>query len=244
MTLLNREIRRRIVEKGKELNFGHYGSAMSCVDTCVHLYKHVLKRDDVFIMSKGHAIVTLLPILESLGRCIEWRSYIHFESTNFVEATTASLGHGLAIGVGRALAKQIQNKPGNVYVMLGDGELQEGSIWEALIILNKLNLRNLFLLVDWNKYQAVDSVENIAGETQDSIYYKLEAFGRRVIKLDGHNEESLNEIKYLNRETFDTVILDTIKGRGITFLEKNPSFHVLYMHEHPDIYEKALEDLS
>ncbi len=243
MTLLNREIRRRIVEKGKELNFGHYGSAMSCVDACVHLYKHILKKDDVFIMSKGHAIVTLLPILESLGRQVEWKSYIHFESDNFVEATTASLGHGLAIGVGRALAKQIQNKPGNIYVMIGDGELQEGSIWEALIILNKLNLKNLFLLVDWNKYQAVDSVEEIVGDTGDLIHFKLEAFGRKVIKLDGHDEDSLSEIKYLDRETFDTVILDTVKGMGIHFLQMNPSFHVLYMHEHPDIYNQAMEDL-
>ncbi len=243
MTLLNREIRRRIIEKGKELNFGHYGSAMSCVDACTHLYKHILKKDDVFIMSKGHAIVTLLPILESLGRQVEWKSYIHFESNNFVEATTASLGHGLAIGVGRAFAKQIQNKSGNIYVMVGDGELQEGSIWEALIILNKLNLQNLFLLVDWNKYQAVDSVEEIAGETYDSIHSKLEAFGRKVIKLDGHDEESLKELKYLNRDTVNTVILDTVKGLGISFLELNPSFHVLYMHEHPDIYKQALEDL-
>ncbi len=242
--MINKEIRRRIIEKGKDLNFGHYGSAMSCVDTCVYLYKYILEEEDVFIMSKGHAIVTLLPILESLGRQVEWKSYIHFESDNFVEATTASLGHGLAIGIGRALGKKLLNKKGNVYVMVGDGELQEGSIWESLIILNKLQLDNLFLLVDWNKYQAVDSVEEIAGETYATMLDKLWAFGRETVKIDGHNEEDLSDLEGLHDGYYDTVILDTVKGKGIKFLEENPSFHVLYMHEHPDIYEQSLKDLS
>lgn len=245
--VLNRDLRRRIIERGSELGFGHYCTAMSCIDACAYLYDEVLGKDDIFIMGKGHGIIAVVPILERLGKKVEWHPYLDFDPENGIEATTGSLGHGLPIALGRAFGKRLTNQPGRVYCMVGDGELQEGSNWEALAIAHRLErsgkLGNLVVMVDWNKYQAVDSVKDIMDYDEPTIRKRLEAFGCNVTTLNGHDHNDLSRIKTLE-EGLNAVILDTQKGKGITFLEKNPSFHVVYWHERPAVYADTLRELG
>ena len=245
MEIQNKEIRRRIVEMGSKLGFGHYCSAMSCVDACVYLYDKVLTKDDVFIMGKGHGIIAVLPILEKLGKKVEWKPYLDYDPENGIEATTGSLGHGLPIAVGRAFAKKLKGEKGKVYVMVGDGEIQEGSNWEALMIARKLKLDNLIVLVDWNKYQAVSSVKDVMDEDSESLKKQLNAFGCAVTIINGHDESELSWIKDIKiKDSPHAFILDTIKGKGIKFLEEHPSYHVLYFNERPEVLKQTLEDLK
>lgn len=245
--MLNKEIRRKIVERGNELGFGHYCSAMSCVDICATLYNDVMKPQDIFIMAKGHGIIAVLPILEAQGKKVEWKPYLDYDPEQGIEATTASLGHGLPIALGRAFARKLQGRPGRVFVLVGDGEIQEGSNWEALMIARKLELENLVVMIDYNGYQAVQAVKEVSGDTKYSLQAKLDSFGCDTIIADGHDEA--DTITALIREPFTegkvpTIIFDTVKGKGVKFLEENQSYHVFYFHERPDVYEQTIKELT
>lgn len=245
MEILNKDLRRRIIEKGHEFHHGHYGSSMSCVDTVKYLYDNVLTDDDIFIMSKGHGAPALHAVLETKGIEPKWTIHLEVDEEYGVMATGGSLGQGLSVALGRAYAKKLKGEPGNVYCLNGDGELQEGMIWESLNIAKGLNVDNLIVLVDWNKYQAISSIREIMKEDDITIRNKLEAFGYNVQKINGHTEEGLEALRYVGeRKGLKAIILDTQKGRGIPFLERNPSHHVLYMHEKPEVMKEALEYLK
>ncbi len=240
MEILNKEFRKRLIEKGIETKFGHYGSAMSCIDIVVHLYKHILKENDIFIMAKGHGALVIPVVLECLGNKINYGSTNSYNPDLGIEATTASLGHGLPIAIGRALGKKLKGCDGKVYVLVGDGELQEGSNWEALQVLDKLKLDNLIVLIDHNGYQGFDSIKNTIDDNKYKILARLEAFGREVAVADGHND--IDILEYLDTE--NTVIFSTHKGHGIPYFDNARSHHVLYYHENPKPLDEALECLS
>lgn len=242
--MLNKDLRIRIIEEGHKRKHGHYGSSMSCVDTIKFLYDKILTKDDIFIMSKGHGAPALHAVLESKGQTPSWTIHLEYDEKHGVSATGGSLGQGLAIALGRAYAKQLKREKGRVYCMVGDGELQEGMIWETLNIANRLKVYNLITLVDNNKYQAITSIKEIMNEDTETIKRKLEAFGCTVTKAKGHTEQGLEQLCALNGRCLNAVILDTQKGKGIPFLEKNPSFHVLYMHERPEVMREALDYLK
>lgn len=243
--MLNKKLRKKIIEKGFENKMGHYGSTMSCLDTVKYLYDKVLTIDDVFIMSKGHGSYALHTVLEET-RNIEpdWTIHLEYNPEKGVMATTGSLGLGLPMALGRAYAKKLRNKPGKIYCMIGDGELQEGVIWETINIAKRLMINNLIILVDNNKYQAIDSIDKIMNEDDESIQDKLKAFGCHVVIANGHDEEELSKLKELKSNAINAFILDTIKGKGIPFLERNPTHHVMYMHEKPEAMEEALNNLK
>lgn len=240
--MINKDLRKRILEKGNEIKCGHYGSALSCVDCVKYLYDNILQAEDIFIMSKGHAEMALFSVLESKGVKPHWTIHLDYTPEEGIHATTGSLGHGLPISLGRAFAKTIKNEPGKVYVLLGDGEMEEGSNWEALTIANSLKINNLTLLIDWNKYQAVGEVEEIGSITYETLSKRLEAFGCKVILVNGHDERELSKLKDL-KPGLNAVILDTIKGKGVKVLEENHA-HVYYWHEHPEEYKTSLEELK
>jgi len=242
--MLNKDLRRRIIEEGYKRKHGHYGSSMSCVDVVKFLYDRVLTDDDIFIMSKGHGAPALHAVLESKGITPPWTIHNEYDEKKGISATTGSLGQGLSVALGRAYAKQLKGDKGKVYCLVGDGELQEGMVWECLNIASKFNIHNLITLVDYNKYQAISSVKEIMNEDHRTIKRKLEAFGCYVTQLDGHSNESLEELLQLPAEMLNGVILHTQKGKGIPVLEKNPSFHVYYFHEHPEDMKEALEYLK
>lgn len=266
-----KKLRKDIVLTGYSASMAHLASAFSIVEIVYVLYSHnILKYDsknpslesrDRFILSKGHGSLALYSVLclngffdrDTLKAFAKPGSILGGEpSINIpgVEAATGSLGHGLSIGAGMALAKKLDNKKEKVYVLLGDGECQEGTIWEAIMFAAHYNLDNLIAIVDCNKIQKMGSIEDIMSIT--SWKDKFESFGWLVEEIDGHNIEKLDKaLKKENNSGKPKVILaDTIKGKGVSIVENNPKWHwklpnkkelKLFMQE-LDISEEEIEE--
>ncbi len=252
--------RKRIVEmvyRGKD---GHIPSAFSIIDIISLLYQSYLKLDpknptwakrDYFILSKGHGCLALYVVLKECGFLTEYDLEMfckpggilgeHPDCTKVpgVEASTGSLGHGLPFAVGIALGLRLKNMENRVYVLVGDGECHEGTIWEAANVANNLNLGNICVIVDWN-----GSAAQLM--PRDDLPAKWRAFGWRTMVVDGHSKQKLKEA--LDRMQFQfqgtpTVILArTIKGKGVPMLEG----HGLWHHRIPneEEYRKIMEVLS
>jgi transketolase len=227
-----RELIVRMANKSKS---GHIGGAMSCIDILVVLYSNFFKKDiDHFIMSKGHACMAYYAILAIEGIIpIEWLDSYHINggklsghpinSVPGIEWSSGSLGHGLSIAAGFSIAKKLNKDPGTVYVLLGDGECNEGSIWEAALLVSQQRLNNLVAIVDCNKHQGMDRCVNI--DPNGNLLSKWEAFGWKTMTVNGHDIVDLEKI-FLNEFDCPTVILaDTIKGKGISFLEDTTESH-------------------
>ena len=237
----NQDLRKKLIENAFNKKMGHVGSALSSLDCINYLFDQVMASDDIFILSKGHAAMALYTVLEKYGKKPDWTMHPELNEEKGIYATTGSLGHGLPIAIGRAYAKKIKGT-GKVFVLLGDCELAEGSIWEAFLLLNRLKLDNIFVFIDWNKYGGLtDSVSETVGLDGENIASKLRAFGFNTIILDGHDEKELKTINQL-KDGKTIVILDTIKGKGVETLEKT-HFHGYYFHQNPEEYKKALADL-
>ena len=237
----NKDLRKRIVEQAYKLGLKHVGSALSCIDFVSHLYSTVLKKDDIFIMSKGHGSMALYSVLEKQGKEVDWNMHPELNEQQGIYATTGSLGHGLPISLGRAFAKKAKNSNGKVYTLLGDCEMSEGSIWESLIIADSLDIDNLNLFIDWNKYGATSSVKNSLNFDKNSLVSKLQAFGCKAQVIDGHNSKELGLINHLGPGR-NAVILDTVKGKGIKSLEESHA-HSFYIKEEKE-YKKIIRELS
>ncbi|MDP3027337.1 MAG: thiamine pyrophosphate-dependent enzyme [Nanoarchaeota archaeon] len=240
--MINNDLRKRILEKGAEVGCTHFPTAFSCLDVIKYLYDKIITPDDRFILSKGHGEMALFAVLESRGYHPNWTVHLNLNEKEGIYATTGSLGHGLPLGAGRAFAKKIKNEPGNIYVLTGDGEMEEGSNWEALTIADNLKLDNLVLLIDWNKYQATDPIKTVSGNDYLKFTKKLRAFGCNVYLINGHDENEFLELGNLEKG-LNAVILDTIKGKGISYLEKNHA-HKLDPIKEPNEYKRALEELK
>lgn len=241
-----KEIRKEVFIQAYHAGGAHIGSAFSVVDILGTLYfGKVLKyradnpewgeRDKV-ILSKGHAGVALYAVLAHAGYFDrrELRTYCQpgsklgghpkiYEIPG-VEASTGALGHGLSFGIGIAYANKVDHKDSHVYVILGDGECQEGSIWEGALSAPTLGLDNLTVIVDHNKLQAMDVMENIV--RMQPFVDKWKAFGWHVIDVDGHNYEEIRKA-LLVRATGKPVLVvaNTIKGKGVSFMENVPIWH-------------------
>lgn len=240
MDILNKELRKIILEKGYKNNLTHYGSALSCVDAIKYLYDEVLKEEDRFILSKGHGSMALYVVLESKGKNPIWRLHPELDEKNGIYATSGSLGHGLAIAAGRAFAKKITGNSGRIYVLTGDGEMQEGSNWEALMLADSLNL-NLTLMVDCNKYQSIEKIKKEIKLDNISLERKLKSFGFNTRVINGHDTKELFYLKQKN-EGCNAFILDTLKGKGVSVLEKDCP-HV-YTWKSEEEYLNSLKELD
>lgn len=241
------EIRKKIFLTAYSASIAHIASAFSIVEILYALYvKKVLKYDaknpnweerDLFILSKGHGSLALYTMLCESGFFDENilktfskpGSYLGGEPTvpNIpgVEASTGSLGHGLSIGAGMALSKKMDNKTNKVYVLLGDGECEEGTIWEAIMFASAYKLNNLVAIIDNNKLQKMDTVENIMGIK--SWKQAFQAFNWEVKEVDGHNvTDIVNVLEESNSNDKPTVIIaNTVKGKGVSIVENNPKWH-------------------
>lgn len=238
--MINKELRKKLVQNVYEKKMTHVGSALSCLDTIDYLYEHVMTKDDIFILSKGHGAIALYTVLEKHGKKPDWTMHPEIDEDKGIHATTGSLGHGLPIAIGRAFGRKLNGK-GRVFVLLGDGEMAEGSIWESLILANRFKLDNLHIFIDWNKYGGLtDEVKELFDFDGDSLSSKVRAFGFNVQKINGHDEHDLKLIKHtLDPKTI--FLLDTIKGKGVEVLEKT-HFHGYSFT--PEEYQKALDALS
>jgi transketolase len=240
---MNKDLRTKIVETVYNAGEGHIPSSFSIVDILSTLYGKFLKYDsknpdweerDYFILSKGHGAVALYVVLEKYGfitqddlmkkSSLEGRLGGHPDCTKVpgVEASTGSLGHGLVTAMGIALGLKIRNKKNKVITLIGDGESNEGTVWETALVAPNLKLGNYCIIIDNNK-----SAEQIL--PVPNMKQKWESFGWDVYETDGHSEKEL--LSTLNKISFDypsppkVIIANTIKGKGVSFIEGHGSWH-------------------
>ena len=254
-------IRRDIVEMVHEAKSGHPGGALSCTDILVALYHEKMNlgldengnRIDKFVLSKGHASAVYYAVLSSKGfiphedletfRKID--SYLEGHPSNKingVDVSSGSLGQGLSVANGMALAKKIDNKEGVVYCLLGDGEIEEGQIWEACMTANKYKLNNLVAFLDYNGLQIDGNIKDV--KSVDKIHEKFEAFGWYVQECDGNDIEQICEAidNTKNSTKPNIIIAHTIKGKGVSFMENMVGWHGKAPND--EEYEKAISELS
>lgn len=250
MTVLEkiaREIRFNLVEMSHKAQTGHLGGALSCVDILVCAYWHALKIDpekpndpdrDRIIFSKGHAISSLYAVLAKRGYFPE-KDLDQFNEEGGqlpehplpgcvpgVEWATGSLGHGLGVGIGMALSARLLEKSYHVYVVMSDGECQEGSVWEAAMFAPRHGLNNLKVIVDFNKWQATGrSCEIMA---MQPLGEKFRTFGWRVTEINGHDIEALcvSLTDWIDDDPRPSALIaHTIKGAGISFIQDDNNWH-------------------
>ncbi|MFO7678156.1 MAG: transketolase [Thermoplasmatota archaeon] len=257
-------VRKHVIEMLYRAKSGHPGGSLSAVDAIVALYFNHMKYNpkdpddpqrDRFILSKGHAAPTLYAALAECG-FFEVSELYHLRKINSmlqghpvcshipgVEASTGSLGHGLSFAVGVALAGKLDQKPYNVYVMLGDGETNEGQIWEAAATASHYRLDNLVALLDRNFLQIDGRTEDVL--RLESVYDRWSSFGWHVIEVDGHDiKQILKALQQANnhKNKPSMIILNTVKGKGVSFMENNVDFHGVPPNEIE--YNLALTELD
>lgn len=244
---ISTSIRRQILTTIFSAQAGHPGGSLSCVDILTCLYFHTLRNSpsnpaweerDRFILSKGHAAsalyVTLAErgyfpkkLLRSFGK-IDSSLQVHPDMRKVpgVEMSTGALGMGLSVGTGMALGARLDEKSMRVYVLLGDGECQEGQIWEAAMAASHYKLDNLTAIVDYNNVQLLGPVPEIM--EVNPLADKWRDFGWNVIEIDGHNHkeiiEALDKVVKIKAEP-SVIIAHTIKGKGVSFMEGESAWH-------------------
>jgi transketolase len=258
-----KEIRKDILYMTTNAESGHPTSSFSCVEILVALYFKVMKHDpknpewserDRFIMSKGHAAPALYAVLgqcgyfskkeydglRAVGRMLQ--GHPHNIGTPGVEISTGSLGTGLSVGNGMAWAGKLDKKNYHVFVLFGDGELQEGQVWESLWTTKQFGLDNVTIIIDRNGLQNDGWVKDT--KDPEPLDKKLEAFGWRVIKCNGHDfEELLNALEDAKSDAKPTALIaKTVKGKGVSFIENSPDWHGKALSK--EEYLKALKELD
>jgi transketolase len=257
-------VRRHILESTTLAGSGHPGGSLSCVDILVALYFHVMRHDpknpdwpdrDRFVLSKGHAAPALYAVLAEAGYfpVEELKSLRKFGSrlqghpvrgtVPGVENSSGSLGNGLAIANGMALAAKLDGRPYRVYVLLGDGECQEGLIWEAAMFASHYKIDNLTAFVDRNGLQIDGPTERVM--SLEPLAAKWRAFGWEAMEIDGHDFRSIIEVCEKAKEIKGkptVVICHLIKGRGIRFMEWVTGYHGKTIP--PSDLPKALAELE
>ncbi len=245
---------------------GHPGGNLSAVEIMAVLYKHCMKHDpkwnksadfekrDRFILSKGHASAALYSILAHCGylpeeelltfRKLGTRLQGHPSSLHLpgIEVSTGSLGQGISIACGVAMGLKLDKNPATVYVYMGDGELQEGSVWEAFMNASHRKLNNMIVFIDRNKLQIDGCTDDVM--SIEPLNEKLEAFGWNVIEIDGHDVEEIFDA-VMSAKTMDTptaIIADTIKGKGVSYMENNAGWHGKAPND--EEFQKALNELE
>lgn len=248
LTGLAATLRARIIETSSKTGTPHLGSCLSCVDILTSLYFSVLRVDtsnpraperDRCILSKGHGALGLFHVLAERGfyPLSDLDTYgedggvfaEHPPTPDHlagIEAATGSLGHGLPLGLGMALAGRIQGQSYNVYAVLGDGECNEGSVWEAAMLAAAQKVANVCVIIDFNKWQATGRSREIMA--LDPLADKWRAFGWNAVEVDGHNFDELLAAlaQFPNANGQPTAIIaHTVKGKGASFMEDDNNWH-------------------
>ena len=243
MTKLNarsKKLRLDIIKLSKANGGYHYGGSFSCAEILINLYDKILKENDRFILSKGHGCWGYYVLLMENGYKPLLEGHPRLDLKNGVHWTTGSEGHGFPAGVGMALGKKMKKKDGKVYVVIGDGECQEGTTWESILIASHHKLKNLKIILDYNKIQGSGFVNDIL--PIDPIGKVAELFNWEVSTIDGHDNDSIE--KELKKKTSmpHLIIANTIKGKGVSFMENSPPWHAKGPSE--ELEKKAFEELS
>jgi transketolase len=261
---IGRQVRGRVLAMSHAAPAPHLGSALSCVDILVTLYWAVLRNDptapdapdrDRLILSKGHAAMALYATLARRGFfpdalldtfCAPGARLAEHPSPRCVpgvELATGSLGHGLPVGLGMAVAGRLRGAPYRVFVVMSDGECNEGSVWEAALLAPAQKLDRLAVIVDYNKWQATGRSTDVMA--LDPLKAKWEAFGWSAYDVDGHDIGALHKI--LGRVPDESgrpvaVIAHTVKGKGVSFMEDDNNWH--YRIPNAEELARALAELG
>ncbi len=242
-----KDIRKDVIRMTGEAGSGHPGGSLSCVEILVTLFFHIMRHDpanpewkdrDRFLLSKGHGVPALYAVLAKCGYIDQnllltlrkfgspLQGHPDKRFLPVLEASTGSLGQGLSIGVGMALAGKIDKKDHKVYVVIGDGESQEGQVWEAAMFCSFHKLDNLCAIMDYNKFQLDGAIKEILDI--EPVVNKWKSFGWEVFEVNGHSFEELinafEEAKKVKGKP-QIIIAHTIKGKGVSFMEENNYFH-------------------
>lgn len=215
-------LRRNVLKLASETGEAHLGGSFSEIEILVSLYDKVLKEEDKFILSKGHAYAPLYLLLKEQGYNPHFSGHPDIDVENGIYCTTGSLGHGLPMGTGMAFARKLKGQKGRIYVLMSDGECQEGTTWEASDIASQYKLNNLTAIVDYNEIQALSRVEEVSPA---NFVDKFNAFGWHVDEVDGHNFQQLIQTLRKEVEKPHMIIAYTTKGKGVSFMESDPSWH-------------------
>ncbi len=251
-----------MVSKGK--SSAHPAPAMSCADILTALYFGIMdvRTDDPhwpdrdrFILSKGHACPVIYSVLEQKGfypreeiyslRGIDsiLQGHPDMKKTPGIDMTSGSLGNGLSAGVGMALGLKLQQKKSNVFVVIGDGESQEGMVWEAAMTAAKYKLDNLIAFLDYNHIQSSGYMEPIM--PIEPVTSKWESFGFRVFQVNGHSMEDLISVIEMAKQVKNMpvmIVAHTTKGQGVSYMENNPAWHSKLPTQAE--YEQAIAELK
>ena len=259
-----REVRKDILKMTSNVQSGHPGGAMSATDIIVTLYYYKMRHNplnpkweerDRFVLSKGHVCPALYSVLARTGyfpleKLMEFRKidgdlqgHPDMHKTPGIEISTGSLGHGIGAAVGMALGLKLSGSDSKVYCMIGDGEAQEGSVWEATMAASHYNLSNLVVILDNNNLQIDGPVDEVM-----SIYpaaEKWRAFGWNVMEINGHDFKEIKEaLDRADRSKFKPTIIiaKTVKGKGVSFMENRAEWHGKALP--PELLKEALKELG
>jgi transketolase len=257
-------IRKKLIEMFSYGKAHHFGGSLSCVEimTALFFYKMRYTREviensnrDRFVMSKGHSVPTQYVILSMLGVITEeelftikrigsrLQGHPDIRKTPGLEAPTGSLGQGLSFANGMALAGRLDGREYNVYVVLGDGELQEGQVWEAAMTTSHYRLTNVCAIVDRNRYQSQGEVDKL--KRIEPVSAKWESFGWEACEVDGHNMielcQALDRMKQGRNKPL-MIVANTVKGKGVSFLEGTYKYHNYSLTE--EEYEAAVVEIE
>lgn len=260
---LARKVRRLSLEMVHRAKASHIGGCLSAADLLAHLYGWFLDVDpadpdkpdrDRFLLSKGHSAAATYAVLAARGffpeaeletYCVNGARLAGHVSHEVpgVEVSTGSLGHGLPLGLGMALARRRAGRPGRVVVMLSDGECDEGSTWEAALLAPHLGLDNLLAIVDFNKIQSLGHTAEVCD--LEPLDAKFQAFRWAVRRIDGHDHAAIRAA--LEAVPFEpgrpsVILADTVKGKGVSFMEDKLLYH--YRSPPDDEFEAALAELE
>ena len=244
-----------------EKQSGHIGGSFSLAEIISHLYNNFDltnsgEKSDKLVLSKGHAVPIVYAALHELG-LISDHEFSLFREINSplqghpdklklkqIHATTGSLGQGLSISIGHAIGMKVKGITKKCFCIIGDGEMQEGQIWESLMLAPKYNLDNLICIVDYNRSQNDDLTDNIL--SLEPLRTKIESFNWEFLSMDGHNTEEIefifNKVSNSTNNKPKFIQANTIKGKGVSFMAENPEWHA----KAPTLeeYEQACKELS
>lgn len=258
---ISRNVRRHVLKMTLYSKSSHIGAALSMVEILVLLYFKILKIDpknpkqwdrDKFILSKAHGSASLYAVLAERGFFTKdylekyyiddgiLPGHVDKESVSGLEYSAGSLGHGFPASVGMAIANHQTRNKGKIFAIVGDGECNEGSIWESIMLASHLKLNNITAIVDYNKIQSFGRTNEVIN--QEPIAERWRAFGWNVFEVDGHDFNQLNIAFEASQVIPKVIIANTVKGKGVSFMENNLDWH--YKSPNQEQYEQALLELE
>lgn len=244
-----REARLRVLDMIYKAQSSHIGSNFSCIDILTVLHEN-MKEEDLIVYSKGWvaasayyflALKGKIPMEELDNFCVEGSPYIGLVEPTVTGITCAggSMGYGLPFAVGFALTKKLKGDNGNIYVLMSDGELNCGTVWEAMMIAKRHNLTNIVLIIDKNSLQGMGATKDVLDV--DNLVERIDSFGWETRMTMGHDYKRLEEAIFTPYSKPVCVVANTVKGKGVSFMENDNLWH--YKAPNKDEYEKAKLEL-